>query len=352
MKLIIQIPCYNEEKTIADTVHDLPGLIQGIDEIEYLVIDDGSSDNTVKVAKEAGVHHIIKLPKHVGLARGFAIGLEECIKRNADIIVNTDADNQYNADDISLLVQPILNGEADIVIGDRDVTNLASFSPMKRFLQRLGSWVVTQTADLHIPDATSGFRAFTRDAALRTIVLSNYSYTLETLIQAGAIGFTVQYVPVRTNQPTRPSRLMSSIPHYLFNSAQTIIRAYTMYKPLRTFSIIASIFIVLGLLLGLRFVYFFFTGQGSGHIQSVVLSAILIIIAGIGLLLTKIIDFKITLSYIITVFLGGLIYGNIIGQNILYFSLYYLFTGGGTILKAIQEHSAFELEPVKALLKK
>jgi len=278
MKLIIQIPCYNEEETIANTIQSLPNAIQGIDEIEYLVIDDGSTDDTVRVARYAGVNHIIKMQKHAGLAKVFAIGLEACLKYNADIIVNTDADNQYCSDDIPLLVQPIIEKEADIVIGDRGVATHTEFSTTKRFLQRLGSWVVAQTSGLKIPDATSGFRAYNKDAALRTIILSDYSYTLETLIQAGSNNLQVKYIPIHTNPPTRPSRLIRSVPQYVTSSAKTILRAYTMYKPLNVFSIFAAVFFFPGLFLGIRYLYFLSIGQGAGHIQSVILAAVLIIV--------------------------------------------------------------------------
>lgn len=278
MKLIIQIPCYNEEATIAKTIHSLPQQIDGVDEIEYLIVDDGSSDNTIKVAEEAGADHIIRMHKHTGLAQVFAQGLEECLKRGANIIVNTDADNQYCSDDIPRLVQPIIADEADIVIGDRGVASHAEFSTTKRILQRLGSWVVAQTARLEIPDATSGFRAYSRNAALRTIVLSDYSYTLETLIQAGSNGLRVKYTSIHTNPSTRPSRLIRSVPQYVVTSTKTILRAYTMYKPLNVFSIFAAVFFLPGLLLGIRYLYFYSIGQGAGHIQSVILAAVLIIV--------------------------------------------------------------------------
>ena len=278
MKLIIQIPCYNEALTLPATLQDLPRQLEGVDCIEWLVIDDGSNDNTAEVARQLGVDHVIRLKQHSGLAAGFVAGLEACLKSGADLIVNTDADNQYLADDITHLIQPILHGQADMVIGDRGVATTQNFSPLKRFLQRLGSWVIAKASNLDIPDATSGFRALSREAALRTIVVSEYSYTLETLIQAGAHRAAVSYVPVRTNPQTRPSRLMRNIPHYLAHSSQTILRAYTMYRPLRVFSLISAIFIFLGILLGIRFLIYFFNGQGSGHIQSLILTAVLIIV--------------------------------------------------------------------------
>jgi glycosyltransferase involved in cell wall biosynthesis len=282
MKLIIQIPCFNEEASLPGTWHDLPRAIPGIDEIEGLVIDDGSLDRTVDVARELGVHHIVELKPHVGLARGFQAGLDEALRLGADIIVNTDADNQYRGEDIPRLIQPILDRTADIVVGDRGVGKLGYFSPTKRFLQRIGSRVVQAAAGFPISDATSGFRAYSREAALRLNVLSTYSYTLETLIQAGAWKMTVLFVPIQTNRQTRQSRLMRSIPHYLMNSGATIIRAYTMYRPLRVFLTIGGALLLAGLLLGLRFLYFFLISQSTnsptGHIQSLILAAVLMIV--------------------------------------------------------------------------
>lgn len=278
MKLIIQIPCHNESQVIAQTVSTLPSIIDGFDQVEYLVIDDGSKDGTAEIARAAGVHHVVTLPGHMGLAAAFTSGLDACIKYGADVIINTDADNQYQAEDIGLLVEPILAGRAQIVVGDRGVATLEAFSPFKRFLQRMGSWVVAKFSGLDIPDATSGFRALTREAALRTIVLNDYSYTLETLIQAGAHKMTVEFVKIRTNPQTRPSRLIRSIPHYLANSSTTIVRSYTMYRPLRVFSIMGGILLFGGFLLGGRFLYYYFTGQGAGHLQSIILAAILLIV--------------------------------------------------------------------------
>ena len=278
MKLIIQIPCYNEEGTLPQTVEALPRQLPGIDTLEYLVIDDGSQDRTVEIAEKLGVHYVIRLPAHSGLAHSFITGIEACLRNGADIIVNTDADNQYNADDIQHLIAPILAGQADIVVGDRGVGSVETFSPAKRILQRLGSWVMAQASGVQVPDATSGFRAIGREAALRTLVLSEYSYTLETLIQAGARQMAVKYVPVRTNPQTRPSRLMRNLPHYLTSSGTTILRAYTMYRPLRVFSIIGSIVAFAGFALGMRFVYYFIIGQGSGKVQSLILAAVLLIV--------------------------------------------------------------------------
>lgn len=278
MKLIIQIPCYNEALTLPDTIQALPKQLPGIDRVEYLVVDDGSTDGTPKIAEEKGVHHVVRLPQHMGLSAGFVAGLEVSLKLGADIIVNTDADNQYQAEDIPRLIEPILSGRADIVVGDRGVATHSSFSLTKRLLQRAGSWVMAQASGSNTPDATSGFRAISRQAALRTLVLSEYSYTLETLIQAGSQRMVVEYVPVRTNPPTRPSRLIQSIPHYLAVSSTTIIRVYTMYRPLRIFTLIGFLMILGGVILGLRFLYLnYIVGQGAGLIQSVILSAVLLI---------------------------------------------------------------------------
>ena len=268
----------NEAQNIGQTVQALPSEIEGIDRVEYLVVDDGSTDNTSKMASKAGVHHVVTLPHHMGLATAFKMGLETGLSLGADIIVNTDADNQYNAQDIQLLVEPILSGRADIVVGDRGVGTVKSFSYTKRLLQRFGSWTIGQASGLDTPDATSGFRAYTRDAAMRTLVMNDYSYTLETLIQAGARNMAVEYIPVRTNEQVRPSRLMRSIPDYLANSSTIILRAYTMYRPLRVFIGISIIFLIAGLFGSGRFLYFYFIGEGAGHVQSLILSAVLLIV--------------------------------------------------------------------------
>ncbi len=278
MKLIIQIPCHNEAQEISNTIKSLPSSLEGFDCIETLIIDDGSDDNTAEVAREAGAHHIVRLAGHMGLAAAFTSGLDASVKAGADVIVNTDADNQYHAEDIGLLVNPILEGRAQIVVGDRGVATSQNFSPVKRLLQRMGSWVVARISGMNIPDATSGFRALSREAALRTLVLNDYSYTLETLIQAGARRMPVEYVKIRTNPQTRPSRLIRSVPHYIANSSTTIVRSYAMYRPLRVFTILGSIFILGGLILAGRFLYFYFGGQGSGHLQSVILAAVLLIV--------------------------------------------------------------------------
>jgi glycosyltransferase involved in cell wall biosynthesis len=278
VKLIIQIPCYNEEDALPQTVRDLPRTLPGIDEIEYLVVDDGCTDCTTQVAQELGVHHIVRLRQNRGLAFAFSAGIEAALQAGADIIVNTDADNQYRGEDIIKLVQPILKGQADIVIGDRGIAAVEHFSPAKRLLQRLGSWIVGHAAGIPIPDAVSGFRAFTREAALRLNILSDYTYTLETLIQAGARRMSVVYVPVRTNPQTRPSRLISSIPSFLAISAVTILRFYTMYRPIRVFTAIGGALVTGGLVLGLRFLYYFLQGPGTGKVQSLILAAILTIV--------------------------------------------------------------------------
>jgi glycosyltransferase involved in cell wall biosynthesis len=278
VKLIIQIPCYNEAGILGEMLRALPRQIAGINSIEYLVIDDGSSDGSVQIAQFAGVHHVVVLPRHLGLAAAFVAGLEASLAHGADIIVNTDADNQYCADDIEHLIAPILAGRADLVVGDRGVATVSAFSPAKRLLQRFGSWVMGLASGARVPDATSGFRALTRDAALRTLVMSNYSYTLETLIQAGTRRMAIEFVPVHTNPPTRPSRLMRGISDYLTNSTADILRAYTMYRPLRVFSALGLVLTFAGLVLSARYLYFVFIGQGSGHVQSVILAAVLMIV--------------------------------------------------------------------------
>ena len=278
-KLIIQIPCYNEQEFLPQTLRDLPRKLPGIDRIEWLVIDDGSSDGTAEVASNLGVDHIVRLPQNRGLAGAFVAGLEAALQFDADLIVNPDADNQYRGEDVMRLVKPILDGNADIVVGDRGVATLAHFSPLKRWLQRMGSWVVQRAAGVDIPDATSGFRALSREAALRTLILSEYSYTLESLIQAGARQLVVAYVPVGTNPQTRPSRLMRSLPQYLIHSGLTILRTYTLYRALRVFLTVGGLMIAGGVLLGLRFLYFYFIGSGAaGHVQSLILAAILLIV--------------------------------------------------------------------------
>ena len=277
MKLIIQIPCHNEAETLPQTLRELPRSIPGIDMIEYLIIDNASTDQTAEVARQAGVHHVVYIPVK-GLAGAFAAGIEASLLNGADIIVNTDADNQYNAADIQNLIEPIMAGRAQLVIGDRGVATEKNFSPFKRFLQRLGSSVITFASGMSTPDATSGFRAISREAALRTLVFSDYSYTLETLIQAGAHRTPVEYVRIHTNPQTRPSRLMDNLGQFLANQIATILRSYAMYRPLRIFSVLSGLLILGGLVLGIRYFYFVMLGQGAGHIQSVILAAVLWIV--------------------------------------------------------------------------
>jgi len=278
VKLVIQIPCYNEEATLPQTIRDLPRALPGIDEIEYLVVDDGCTDRTAEVAQELGAHHIVHLKQNLGLASAFSAGMDAALQAGADIIVNTDADNQYRGEDVARLVQPILEGRADIVVGDRGIAAAQHFSPVKRLLQRLGSWVVERAAGISIPDAVSGFRAFSREAALRLTILGDYTYTLETLIQAGARQMTVVFVPIRTNPPTRQSRLMRNVPSFLTLSAIAIVRFYTMYRPLRVFLAIGSVFLAGSTALGLRFLYYYLQGTGTGKVQSLILAAILAIV--------------------------------------------------------------------------
>jgi glycosyltransferase involved in cell wall biosynthesis len=279
MKLIIQIPCYNEAEGIGATLALLPRQVEGFETVEILIVDDGSSDGTAEAACRAGADHVVRLPYHVGLARAFTAGLDACLRRGADVVVNTDADNQYEAADLPTLLAPILRGEAQIVVGDRRVATLEYFAPLKRRLQVMGSKVVSLTAGMDIPDATSGFRAITREAALRTLVLSDYSYTLETLIQAGNSKLPVVSVPVRTNPPTRPSRLIRTVSNYIRNSTVTILRSYTLYRPLRVFSLIGGLFILGGLVLGARFVILrYILEQEVNLLQSLILTAVLLIV--------------------------------------------------------------------------
>ena len=278
MKLIIQIPCLNEEHTLPKTLADLPKKIEGIDSIEILVIDDGSTDKTFEVAKRLGVHHILQFTNNKGLAKAFISGINESLKLNADIIVNTDADNQYFGGDISKLIQPILKKEADIVVGDRQVETIRHFSPIKIFLQKFGSWVVRQLSGTLIPDATSGFRAYSRDAALQLNVVSDFTYTIETIISAGKKNLAITHIPVKTNKKLRESRLFPSIKVYLQRSLITMLKVYSMYRPLRLFTIAGGATFILGFAIGCRYLFFFFMGQTEGHIQSLILSAILLIV--------------------------------------------------------------------------
>jgi glycosyltransferase involved in cell wall biosynthesis len=278
MKLVIQIPCLNEERTLPATLADLPREVEGFDSVEWLVIDDGSTDRTVEVARELGVDNVIRFSSNRGLAVAFQAGMDAALKLGADVIVNADADNQYSGSDIPLLVLPILSGDADMVVGTRDVRGSADFSRMKKFLQSSGSWVVRRASGTDIPDTTSGFRAYSREAALRVNVVSSFTYTLETIIQAGKSDLALGHVPIRTNRKTRESRLYASIPGYLKRSIGTIFRIYVMYEPLPVFLWPAAITGLVGIALFARFGWFYFTDSGpAGHVQSLIVGAVLII---------------------------------------------------------------------------
>lgn len=276
MKLIVQIPCFNEEQTLPATIADIPRRIPGVDKVEILIVDDGSTDRTVEVAKRLGVDHIIRNRRNLGLARTFRVGLDASLKRGADIIVNTDGDNQYAGWDIPKLIRPILDGSADLVVGDRRTGKIGHFSPLKRVLQRVGSRVVRQIAGVDVPDAVSGFRAISREAALRINIVSSFSYTTEMLIQAGKKHMAVASVPVGTNAKTRESRLFRSIPKFIERQLTTIVRMYAMYQPLRFFAYLGAVLVTLGGLPILRFLWFYFTEDGAGHIQSLILGGVLV----------------------------------------------------------------------------
>jgi len=281
-KLIIQIPCYNEEKSLPVTLKDLPRKLPGISKVEWLIIDDGSSDRTVETARELGVDHVVRLIRHQGLAKGFMAGIQACVELGADIIVNTDADNQYHAGDIQKLVQPILEGKAEIVVGARPIRQIKHFSPLKKIFQKWGSWMVRKVSQTDIEDAPSGFRAISREAAMRMHVFSDYTYTIETIIQAGQRGMAIMSVPIRTNEDLRKSRLIHSIPAYLARSVNTITRIFMTYQPLSFFMLPGGLLFLAGALLGLRFLYFYiFTGTSSGHVQSLILAAVLLILGGL-----------------------------------------------------------------------
>ena len=278
-KLIIQIPCLNEAETLPATLADLPRSVPGIDVIEVLVIDDGSRDRTADVAKAHGVAHVIRFRQRKGLAAAFIAGIDASLRRGADYIVNTDADNQYAGRDIARLLEPLLRGDADIVVGDRNIRDLEHMSWPRKLLQRLGSWTVRQVSATNVPDTTSGFRAYTREAALRMTIVSDFSYTLESLIQAGKQRMAVTHVPVSTNPRTRPSRLFDSVLSYIKRSAATIVRIYTMYEPLKVFTYIGTTIFVAGFLISMRFLYYFlFTFESEGKVQSLILSAVLMIV--------------------------------------------------------------------------
>jgi len=278
MKLIIQIPCLNEEQTLPITLRDLPKKIKGIDVIEYLIIDDGSTDRTVEVARKCGVHHIVSFPRNRGLAAAFRAGIDACLRLGADIIVNTDADNQYCGADIPKLIEPILEGKAEMVVGDRETDKIPHFSKTKKFLQKFGSWVVNKAANDDISDTTSGFRAYSREAAMRLNVVSEFSYTLETIIQAGWGKIATANVPIRTNGVLRESRLFKGIRNYVWRSMNTIIRTYTMYRPLNVFLSIGSILALIGGSFFIRFLYFYINGDGQGHVQSLIFGSSMLVV--------------------------------------------------------------------------
>lgn len=278
MKLIIQIPCLNEAATLPQTLADLPSSVPGIDTIEMLVIDDGSTDGTAEIARRHGVRHVVRFRRQKGLAAAFAAGIDASLKAGADVIVNTDADNQYAGQDIARLVAPLIAGQADIVIGDRNIRDIRHMSWPKKVLQRAGSWVVRQVSSTKVPDTTSGFRAYTREAALRMTIVSDFSYTLESIIHAGKRRMAIAHVEVGTNARTRPSRLFDSVWSYLKRSAATIVRIYTMYEPLKVFTYIGSVLLLVGVAVSLRFLYYYFFDYEPGKIQSLILSAVLMIV--------------------------------------------------------------------------
>ena len=277
-KLIIQIPCLNEAATLPGTLADLPRVVAGVDVVEVLVIDDGSRDGTADVARSCGADHIVRLRRNKGLAAAFMAGIDASLKAGADFIVNTDADNQYAAHEIPRLLAPLLNGEADIVIGDRNIAELRHMSWRKRQLQQLGSWVVRQVSNTSVPDTTSGFRAYTRDAALRMTIVSEFSYTLESIIQAGKKRMAIAHVPVATNPRTRTSRLFDSVFSYIKRSAATIVRIYAMYEPLKVFTYIGLAVFGVGFVGFLRFVYYFFEGEAARHLASLIATGVLMMI--------------------------------------------------------------------------
>jgi glycosyltransferase involved in cell wall biosynthesis len=279
MKLIIQIPCFNEAEQLPQTLADLPREVDGFDIVEVLVIDDGSTDETVDVARAHGVEHLVRLTNNKGLATGFQAGVDTALKLGADVIVNTDADNQYFGGDIARLVQPILEGRADMVVGDREVTGIDHFSPLKKTLQRLGSWVVRQASSTSVPDTTSGFRAYNREAAIQMLVVSKFTYTLETIIQAGKLLVAVDHVPIRTNPKTRESRLFPSMGAYVRRNAVSVFRVYAQYEPLRVFWSLALLIGLASLAVWIRFVVAYAEGNGKGHVQSLILGAVLFIAA-------------------------------------------------------------------------
>lgn len=276
MKLIIQIPCLNEAGTLSIALEALPREVPGFDTVEWLIIDDGSTDKTVEVARNCGVDHIISHTQNKGLAFAFMTGLNAALKLGADVIVNTDADNQYNADDIPSLTKPVTDGRADIVIGARPISDIGHFSPVKKFLQKLGSWVVRISSGTDVADAPSGFRAMSRDAAKQMVVFNSYTYTLETIIQAGRHNLKIESVPVAVNDDLRPSRLFKSIPSYIRRSILVILRIFIIYNPIKFFGTIAAALIILGLIPAVRFLFFYLSGDGDGHIQSLIFAGLLL----------------------------------------------------------------------------
>ncbi|MEM8936379.1 MAG: glycosyltransferase family 2 protein [Pseudomonadota bacterium] len=289
-KLIVQIPCFNEEETLARTIADVPREIEGLSKVEILVIDDGSTDRTAEIAQEAGADFLIQNGSNIGLAQSFQRGLDACLARGADIIVNTDGDNQYNGADIPALVQPILEGRADIVVGDRQTDQINHFGPLKRFLQKAGSQMVSGLADAEIHDAVSGFRAFSRRAAMGVTVRSTFSYTTETLIQAGRKRLRIASTPVRTNEVTRPSRLFRSIPHFLMRTGRTMLRVFAMYEPLKIFTALGALLMLAGAAPIARFLFHYMSGDGAGMIQSLILGGVLFLAGGFCVMFALIAD--------------------------------------------------------------
>lgn len=276
MKVIVQIPCYNEEATLAETLAEIPRRIPGVDQVEILIVDDGSTDRTVEVAREHGVDHVVRHRMNQGLASAFRTGLDACLRRGADVIVNTDADNQYSGADVPRLIAPILERRADVVVGDRQTDRIEHFSWVKKKLQRVGSWVVRSLSRVEVPDAVSGFRALSRQAALKTNILTSFSYTIEMLVQAGKKRMSVVSVPVTVNPRTRESRLYTSVLEFIQRSVVTLVRSYAMYQPLKVFVAIGAVLMLAGALPVLRFLYFYFHGDGSGHVQSLVIAGVLL----------------------------------------------------------------------------
>ena len=276
MKLVIQIPCFNEEGTIAVALAALPREVPGFDCVEWLIVDDGCTDGTVEVALDNGVDHVVRHPINQGLAKAFMTGLAASLEAGADVIVNTDADNQYCADDIPALVQPILDGSAEFVVGERPISQTKHFSPVKKLLQRLGSSVVRMASTTAIPDAPSGFRAMSRDAAMRLYVFNEHTYTIETIIQAGLKNMAITSVPIRTNEDLRPSRFIKSIPNYIWKSIITIVRIFMLYRPVVFFTVPGVVSFLTGFAFGLRFIVYYLDGRGSGHVQSLILCALLV----------------------------------------------------------------------------